>query len=49
MDVFLRLNGYHILADEDTKYNFIQGIASGTITFSEIAPWIEQRLIGEGI
>lgn len=44
MDVFLRLNDQHLVAEEDEKYDFVQGIASGTIPFLEVSTWIAQRL-----
>ena len=44
MDVFLRLNGYHLAGGEDEKYDFVMGIASEAISFSKIASWIEQRI-----
>ncbi len=44
MDVFLRLNDQGLVAEEDEKYDFVQGIASGAIPFSEVSIWISQRL-----
>ena len=44
MDIFLRLNDQHLVAEEDEKYDFVQGIASGTIPFLEVSTWIAQRL-----
>ena len=44
MDIFLRLNDQYLVAEEDEKYDFVQGIASGTIPFLEVSTWIAQRL-----
>ncbi len=44
MDVFLLLNDQHLVAGEDEKYGFVQGIAAGKIPFSEVSTWIAQRL-----
>jgi prophage maintenance system killer protein len=44
MDVFLRLNDQSLGEEEDEKYDFVQGIASGTIPFLEVSTWIAQRL-----
>ena len=44
MDIFLRLNDQHLAAEEDEKYDFVQGIAFGTIPFLEVSTWIAQRL-----
>jgi len=44
MDVFLRLNGYYLVAGEDDKYDFVMGVASEDIAFSKITSWIEQKI-----
>ena len=44
MDVFLRLNGYYLVAGEDDKYDFVIGVASEAIAFSKITSWIEQKI-----
>jgi death-on-curing protein len=44
MDVFLRLNDYHIVAGEDEKYDFVMGVASEATALSKITSWIEQRM-----
>lgn len=45
MDVFLRLNDYHLLAGEDEIYELVMSVASESIALSKITSWIEQRII----
>ena len=45
MDVFLRLNDYHVVAGEDEIYEFVMSVASESIALSKITSWIEQRII----
>lgn len=45
MDVFIRLNGFHLTAGEDEKYGFVISVATGTIPFAKMTDWIEQEVI----
>ncbi len=40
-DVFLRLNGYKIVVDPNTAYDFLMGLfASNTCDLEHLAPWM---------
>ncbi|MBF0254134.1 MAG: type II toxin-antitoxin system death-on-curing family toxin [Candidatus Omnitrophica bacterium] len=40
MRLMLRLNGYHIEADDDTKYDWVIQIAQGKISLSQMKQWL---------
>jgi len=42
--LFLEENGLKIIADEDEKFNFVTGIASGRYDFSEIIKWVKTHV-----
>jgi death on curing protein len=42
---FLLTNNIEISATEDEKYEFVVGIASGTITLEQAIDWLEKRTI----
>lgn len=44
MRLFLLRNGYDIEASQDEKYDFVMGIASGSLTFEPITSWILSHL-----
>jgi death-on-curing protein len=44
MDVFLRLNGWLLVASENEKYDFVEGVAAGAIALPTMAGWIDARL-----
>jgi death-on-curing protein len=48
--VFLRLNGYDLVASADEKYAMFIGIASGAVSEEEWVQWLRERIvrIGEG-
>lgn len=41
VDVFLRLNGFELTADELDAVDTIQSLAAGNLTEDELAAWIE--------
>jgi death-on-curing protein len=45
IDVFLRLNGYELTADEMDAVDTIQSLAAGEITEAELAEWIASHCV----
>ncbi len=45
MEIFLVINGYEIKATVDEQEEIILGVASGQISRTEIAEWIESHII----
>lgn len=43
--VFLRLNGYDLLASADEKYEVFMGIASGAVAEGELVQWLRERIV----
>lgn len=43
--VFLRLNGYDLLASADEKYEVFMGIGSGAVSEGELVQWLRKRIV----
>ncbi len=43
--VFLRLNGYDLLASADEKHEVFMGIASGAVSERELVQWLRERIV----
>lgn len=43
--VFLRLNGYDLLASADEKYEVFMGIGSGAVSEGELVQWLRERIV----
>jgi death on curing protein len=44
MRLFLLDNGLDIISDQDAKYDFVIGIASGSMDFEHICDWIKNHI-----
>jgi len=44
IDVFLRLNGLELMADEMDAVDTIRSLAAGELTEKQLADWIEAHL-----
>jgi len=44
IDVFLRLNGLELMADEMDAVDTIRALAAGELTEEQLADWIEAHL-----
>jgi death-on-curing protein len=44
-DVFLRLNGWKLAANEDELFKFVTAVADGQMSFEQIGPWIKTHLV----
>jgi death-on-curing protein len=44
-DVFLRLNGWKLAANEDELFEFVTAVADGQMSFEQIGPWIKTHLV----
>lgn len=45
--VFLRLNGGDLVADDDEKYAAMIGLAEGSLSETEFAQWLRERIVIE--
>lgn len=43
--MFLRLNGYDLLASADEKYEVFMGIASSAVSEGELVQWLRVRIV----